>query len=110
MFLSQTQVPIKKVLEKGPKESFDNGYAGIGAAVWSKNAQEYLSFYHAEDHLGMPGQVQNPDVPGFYGSIGLAVSKDGYKLFQNRTGHHLQCSEARFHDGEHGSRGCVGVC
>jgi hypothetical protein len=83
-----TAVAVKKVLEPGPKNSFDNGYAGILATVRSKQLGEYLCFYHAEDHIGMAEKLEGGT--GFYASIALAVSKDGYSYA--KVGQIITCS------------------
>lgn len=69
--------PVRHVLEPGGKDSFDNGYVGIGAVFWSDRARRLLAFYHAEDHVGVPNKEYNTDLKGMYASIGLAVSNDG---------------------------------
>ena len=62
-----------KVLDKGQPGEFDNGYAGINAAVQAKTG-ELLAFYHAEDQEGM--KTVGNGIPGFYCSVALAVSVD----------------------------------
>lgn len=70
-----------KVLDKGQRGEFDNGYAGINAAVQAKTG-ELLAFYHAEDQEGMV-TVGN-GIPGFYCSVALAVSGDDGLTFAKR--------------------------
>ena len=70
-----------KVLEKGPAGAFDNGYAGITAAVRAPTG-ELLAFYHAEDQEKM-ATVGN-GIPGFYCSVALAVSHDDGRTFEKR--------------------------
>jgi hypothetical protein len=70
-----------KVLEKGPAGAFDNGYAGITAAVRAPSG-ELLAFYHAEDQEQM-ATVGN-GIPGFYCSVALAVSPDDGRTFEKR--------------------------
>ena len=71
----ETARPIGKVLEPGSGNVFDNGYAGISSIYRWKG--KLLAFYHAEDHVAMQRIEYNTDIPGFYGSVGLAVSIDG---------------------------------
>jgi len=68
-----------KVLEKGGPGEFDNGYAGISAAVRAPSG-ELLAFYHAEDQEGM--KTIGHGIPGFYCRVALAVSKDGGRTFE----------------------------
>ena len=70
-----------KVLEKGRAGAFDNGYAGITAAVRAPSG-ELLAFYHAEDQEQM-ATVGN-GIPGFYCSVALAVSQDDGRTFEKR--------------------------
>jgi len=69
------------VLEKGGPGEFDNGYAGISAAVRARSG-ELLAFYHAEDQEGM--KSLGSGIPGFYGRVALAVSGDDGRTFQKR--------------------------
>ncbi len=71
--------PIGKVLGPGDAGAFDNGYAGIFGAHETPDG-ELLAFYHAEDQEDMPRLPNN--VPGFYASIGLAVSRDAGLTFE----------------------------
>lgn len=71
----------RKVLSHGRPGEFDNGYAGISAAVRASSG-ELLAFYHAEDQEGMKS-VGN-GVPGFYCRVALAVSKDNGLTFEKR--------------------------
>ena len=70
-----------KVLDKGKPGEFDNGYAGITAALRAKTG-ELLAFYHAEDQERMP-TVGN-GIPGFYCRVGMAVSHDDGATFEKR--------------------------
>ena len=70
-----------KVLAKGKPGEFDNGYAGINAAVQTKTG-ELLAFYHAEDQEGM--KTVGNGIPGFYCHVAMAVSKDGGLNFEKR--------------------------
>ena len=70
-----------KVLEKGRSGEFDNGYAGINAAVQAQTG-ELLAFYHAEDQEGM--KTVGNGIPGFYCSVALAVSVDSGATFVKR--------------------------
>ena len=70
---------IGDALRPGPPGSFDNGYAGIGGVVRDAESGSLWALYHAEDQEGMspiPGGI-----PGFYASIGLAVSREDGKSF-----------------------------
>lgn len=69
------------VLGKGLPGEFDNGYAGINAAVRAPSG-ELLAFYHAEDQEGM--KTVGHGIPGFYCRVGLAVSRDQGGTFQKR--------------------------
>ncbi len=78
----ETMASLKSVdivLAPGEKGAFDNGYAGINA-VYDAGKAGLLAFYHAEDHEGMPSAGRG--VPGFYCSVGLAVSDDDGKSFR----------------------------
>lgn len=70
-----------KVLDKGRPGEFDNGYAGINS-VWRAPTGELLAFYHAEDQAQM-GAVGH-GIPGFYGRVALAVSRDDGATFEKR--------------------------
>lgn len=73
----------KEVLVEGDQGEFDNGYAGISGVYAYKNksgANALYAFYHAEDQEGMPSL--NAGIPGFYASIGSAVSKDNGKTWK----------------------------
>ena len=70
-----------KVLDKGKPSDFDNGYAGINAAVRAPSGN-VLAFYHAEDQEGMKSVGHG--IPGFYCSVGLAVSTDDGLTFHKR--------------------------
>jgi len=73
-------VPVGQVLKPGKPGSFDNGYAGISGIARDPGTGELLAFYHAEDHEGMPPIPGG--IPGFYCSVGLAVSKDDGASFR----------------------------
>ena len=70
-----------QVLDKGQPGEFDNGYAGINAAVQVKTG-ELLAFYHAEDQEGM--KTVGNGIPGFYCSVAVALSLDGGTTFAKR--------------------------
>ncbi|MCX7826873.1 MAG: hypothetical protein N2689_15140 [Verrucomicrobiae bacterium] len=76
-----TFTKASKVLDKGEPGEFDNGYAGINAAVRAKPG-ELLAFYHAEDQEGM--KTVGHGIPGFYGRVALAVSRDDGASFEKR--------------------------
>lgn len=84
--------PVRAVLSPGPAGSFDNGYAGIFGVHREEASGELLAFYHAEDHEDMP-RLPN-GVPGFYASIGLAVSRDDGLTF-GKLGSALTGSQAK---------------
>lgn len=68
-----------QVLAPGPPGSFDNGYAGIGGVYRQRDGRLY-AVYHAEDQEDMP---RLPGfIPGFMGSVGLAVSDDDGRSFE----------------------------
>jgi len=67
------------VLAPGKAGAFDNGYAGVNA-IYKASANELLAFYHAEDHEGLPRLANG--IPGFYCSVGLAVSEDDGVTFR----------------------------
>jgi hypothetical protein len=62
-----------KVLAPGRKGEFDNGYAGM-CSVYRHRDDKLYGFYHAEDQEDMPAIPGG--VPGFFCSIGAAVSED----------------------------------
>jgi hypothetical protein len=64
-----------QVLAPGKAGEFDNGYAGISSVYYHRDGKLY-GFYHAEDQEGMPPIGRGVGVPGFYCSIGTAVSDD----------------------------------
>jgi hypothetical protein len=66
-------ISARKVLTPGVKGSFDNGYTGISGCYRRPNGKLY-AFYHAEDHEDMG--VMAGGIPGYYGSVGCAVSDD----------------------------------
>lgn len=69
-----------RVLEPGPKGSFDNGYAGTAGAYRAPDGRLY-AFYHAEDHNAeLPRQAWY--YSGWYGSMGVAVSLDEGRTFR----------------------------
>lgn len=71
---------VSRVLEPGPKGSFDNGYAGIAGAWRDPRTDEILAIYHAEDQEGM-NRLEN-GVKGFYASVALATSADQGHTFR----------------------------
>jgi len=72
-------VPIAKMLTPGASGSFDNGYAGAGSVYYDQEREEWLVFYHAEDHEGMPMVSYNKTIHGAYWSVGLATAKRSSK-------------------------------
>ena len=60
-------------LAPGRPGEFDNGYAGICSVYRHRDGKLY-GFYHAEDQEDMPPIPGG--VPGFFCSIGMAVSED----------------------------------
>lgn len=62
-----------RVLGPGREGDFDNGYAGI-CSVYRHGDDRLYGFYHAEDQEDMPPIPGG--VPGFFCSIGVAVSED----------------------------------
>ena len=64
----------RQVLSPGARGSFDNGYTGISGCYRRPDGRLY-AFYHAEDHEEM-GMMAG-GIPGYYGSVGCAVSDDG---------------------------------
>jgi hypothetical protein len=70
-----------RILDKGKPGEFDNGYAGISAAVRARSG-ELLAFYHAEDQEGM--KTVGSGIPGFYCRVALAVSLDDGATFEKR--------------------------
>ena len=63
-----------RVMTHGGPGEFDNGYAGIGGVYRHSDGRLY-GFYHAEDWD--PSIPPNPSgYPGWYGSVGEAVSDD----------------------------------
>jgi lysophospholipase L1-like esterase len=75
-------VPRKQVLTPGKPGSFDNGYTGVCGVAREPHSGDLLAFYHAEDHEGMPPIPGG--IPGFYCSVGLAVSHDDGASFHKR--------------------------
>jgi hypothetical protein len=73
-------MPHGQVLKSGKPGSFDNGYAGISGVARDPGTGDLLAFYHAEDHEGMPPIPGG--IPGFYCSVGLAVSTDNGTSFR----------------------------
>lgn len=71
---------LGKVLGPGEPGTFDNGYAGISGTARDPATGRLLAFYHAEDQEKMPRLPSG--IPGFYCSVGLAVSEDDGVSFQ----------------------------
>jgi hypothetical protein len=69
----------EKVMSQGTPGSFDNGYAGI-AGLYRQGRRTWYAVYHAEDQQGMPPIPGL--IPGFYASIGEAVSRDGGRFWR----------------------------
>jgi len=68
-----------QVFTKGGAGEFDNGYAGISGAYYQPDGRLYV-IYHAEDQEGMP--LIGGGIPGFYCSVGLAVSTNNGASFE----------------------------
>lgn len=89
--------------------TFDNGYAGFGAVYLDKISGEILAFYHAEDHEGLEGLLCSVGAPAWYGSVGLAISRDnGFtfdKLGQVITSNEPKNTANPSPDGAHGVAG-----
>jgi hypothetical protein len=77
----ETAASLGEVLGRGKQGEFDNGYAGISGVYHDNRNGELIAIYHAEDHEEMPLTPGN-DVPGFYASIGLAISTDDGRTFK----------------------------
>lgn len=69
----QNITSAKRVLGPGNKNSIDNGYAGISGSCYQGNGILY-ALYHCEDQEEM--EMIEGGIPGFYASIGAAISKD----------------------------------
>ncbi len=101
--------PVAKVLDKGPPDSYDNGYAGISGAYFDKRNREILALFHAEDHQDRPAVGYNPDLRGSYWSVALAVSKDGRQF--TKIGQVITASEKKGETGRaHQGVGNVSLC
>ncbi|MBW2257596.1 MAG: hypothetical protein JRI25_23780 [Deltaproteobacteria bacterium] len=74
--------PIAQVLAPGEPGAFDNGYAGIFGVFRSPTSDALLALYHAEDQEQMPKFGNG--VPGYFASIGMAVSADDGLTFERR--------------------------
>ncbi len=97
---------LGKVLTPGGAGTFDNGYAGISAAVRDGASGQLLAFYHAEDQEGMARLANG--VPGFYCTVALAVSDDDGATFR-KVGPVLTGSLPKAPDGR-GDQGVGEVC
>jgi hypothetical protein len=99
-------VSLGEVLRRGPPGSFDNGYAGVGGIARHPATGELLAFYHAEDQENMP--AIGGGIPGFYCSVGLAVSNDDGASFHKRG----PVVTGRFPKDLHGraDQGCGDLC
>lgn len=84
--------PVGKVLQPTTK-SYDNGYAGIGGLHRNSRNGSLVAFYHAEDHNDVP-RIEYNNVPGFYASICLAISKDQGRSF-SKGGQIITCSQPK---------------
>lgn len=76
----ESALPVKKVLEPtGKADDFDCDYAGIGSIYVVEKPKAILGFYHGERH-----RKQTVSYTGgnkWYGTIGLATSKDHGRTF-----------------------------
>ena len=78
--------PLAEVLRPGGPGEFDNGYAGLFGAWRDPATGRLTALYHAEDQEDMP--LIPSGVPGYYSSIGCAVSDDDGTTF-NKLGQAL---------------------
>lgn len=90
----------RTVLEPGPPGSYDNGYAGINGAEWMPDGR-LAAVYHAEDQESM--RSVGSGIPGFYCSLGLAISADEGVTFAKQgqilTGERTKAPGARADQG-----------
>lgn len=83
---------ITEVLKPVAKSPWENGYAGMSGA-WINSSGKVWGFYHAEDHHNLPN-IPGTQIPGFYASIGVAVSMDSGRTWQKRQ-RLLVCGQAK---------------
>jgi len=65
----------REVLTQGEAGSFDNGYVGA-SGIYKHTYEKIYVFYHGEDQEGMGVLDESTEIPGFYCSVGVAVSSD----------------------------------
>jgi hypothetical protein len=95
-----------EVLRRGQAGSFDNGYAGICGVARDPQSRDLLAIYHAEDQEGMPPIPGG--IPGFYCSLGMAVSKDDGRSFE-KLGPVITSSQPK-RAGGRADQGCGEAC
>ena len=98
--------PVKKVLEPGSGNDFDNGYAGAGG-VWKKG-QQVTVFYHAEDYRNL-NRDEYRNVHEFMASVGAAVSSDGGRTFK-KVGQILSSKHKKKEGSICGGVGDISIC
>lgn len=98
--------PVKTILTKGQKGSFDNSYAGVGG-VYVDGRNVFL-FYHAEDHEGLPKEKYY-NQHSFIGSVALAVSRDGDNSFR-KLGQILTAKHPKKKGSKCGGVGDISIC
>lgn len=64
----------EEVFKPDTASTWQNGYTGM-SGVWVNSTGKVWGFYHAEDQKNMPN-IPGTQIPGFYASIGVAVSSD----------------------------------
>jgi hypothetical protein len=71
-------------LDMGPVmgSPWENGYAAMSGA-WRNRSRMVYGIYHAEDQVDMQ-LIPGTQIPGFYASVGLAVSNDGGRTWMQR--------------------------
>jgi len=83
---------ITEVMKPVSTSSWENGYAGM-SGTWVNSKGKVWGFYHAEDHKNLPN-IPGTLIPGFYASVGAAVSLDSGKTWRNRQ-RLLVCANAK---------------
>jgi hypothetical protein len=73
---------ITEVMRPISNSSWENGYAGM-SGVWINSKGRIWGFYHAEDHVNLP-TIPGTSIPGFYASVGVAVSNDTGRTWIHR--------------------------
>lgn len=102
--------PVAKVLEPGPRGTFDGDYAGISAVVQVPQKRELIGIYHAEDKTGMPRPQPPMDaVDGANWSIGICLSEDAGRSFR-KLGQAISGKPGRTPGQAFGGLGMAGMC